>query len=139
MTLMRKVVHAKLIAVKGDRPGAAAVAKRIGSPAKLTDICLVLMALDDYAMGVPSITAGDDYLPDKVVSQLDMAGVKYIRDIMLLADAEELRKDLGWLYAYSVVCSGCCVVVPLEFSHRTRMGESFFINETDFSSPENHQ
>ena len=94
MTLMRKVVHAKLIAVKGGRPGAAAVAERIGSPAKLTDICLELMALDDYAMGVPSITTRDDYLPDRVVSQLDMAGVKYIRDIMLLADAEELRKDL---------------------------------------------
>lgn len=139
MALMRKVVHAKLIAVKGDRPDAAAVAERIGSPAKLTDVCLVLMALDEYAMGAPVITVRDDYLPERVVSQLDMAGVEYIRDIMPLADAEKLRKDLGWLYAYSVVCSGCRMVVPVEFSHRTRMGESFFINETDFSAPENHQ
>lgn len=139
MDLMRKVAHAQLAHLNPERPTAVEVAGRIGPHAQLTDICVILLALDEYATGARGLTARDDYQPVAVAAALDSAGVRYVRNIIPLGTPQQLREGLGWLYSNSVVCSGCRMVVPLEFTHRTRMGESFYINETDFSLRENYR
>ena len=132
--LMRRVTKVQLTAVKGDRPDAIEVATRMGKGARLTQICETLMALDEFSVYGPVIDTMVNYRAPAVSTSLEAANIEYIRDIFDLTSPEEMVGQITWMLSNAVVCSECRMVMPLEFTHRTRMGQGTYLNESDFSN-----